>query len=315
MENRGHDGSSSSRADLGTSKEHRSDSRDLASESDKPALTGSSLTVRQLQASSRLILDTAKAPLTGTLGLQMPPKTSTGLGNFGRSALMSEVMPSQASQACCSKAAKTFSQQRTTANQDQHSTKAFEDFLASSPSQPLFSTGWVSSKPTAQIQLASSQEYSPDGAAVVQLLSTAEAVLDNPMPGDDDSLPHTDAVLLSEALFGPEGESTLVMDTKTWLDFTPDFVSDPNKRKLEMMLCMGTTDSAAAWRAWLQRWRHVLSGYTDEVWGYLASPLAEVGHSITRPSCRSADLPCMERIAVQRLRLMLAQIRGHEKAS
>ncbi|KAI1104142.1 hypothetical protein F4804DRAFT_307940 [Jackrogersella minutella] len=146
-----------------------------------------------------------------------------------------------------------------------------------------------------------------DGMDVVSLL-------DSGYDGSEEiNMPLTDGeqVALRYRLF--ENDETLrhPLQREQWedvLNFFPDFKSTGNGIQAYADL-LGTSDLEEARSIWINQWQHVLSSYTDEVWGDL-SPLVDVAReelsSLSKPREASPSRPK----ALRRLQQILTQVRG-----
>ncbi|KAK8019618.1 hypothetical protein PG990_004756 [Apiospora arundinis] len=154
-----------------------------------------------------------------------------------------------------------------------------------------------------------------DGVDVVKLLESTDY---NSVAEPDDSdtiLSPDEAASLRRALF-PDGESKRPRQHDIdWniLNFFPNFVADSSRQwgYTELPNHMGVTDPIEARDLWVNQWQHVLSDYTDEVWGDLGSLVDEARQEVEEASARdpdAADPPEMP--ALRRLRQVLNHIRG-----
>ncbi|OHE91760.1 hypothetical protein CORC01_12934 [Colletotrichum orchidophilum] len=95
------------------------------------------------------------------------------------------------------------------------------------------------------------------------------------------------------------------------LDFQPHFLEGDNIT--ELVQHFGVDDVLQARAMWMESWNDVLTGYTDEVWGDFGS-LAREAHQEIEEACEhgtaaTTDPSGMQ--ALQRLRQILAHVRGH----
>ncbi|KAG6223893.1 hypothetical protein E4U48_004223 [Claviceps purpurea] len=150
------------------------------------------------------------------------------------------------------------------------------------------------------------KQRSLDGIDVVELLSRPERC-EPPPRLEYDELTSVEAARLHEALFGSE------IPRPVWdqlLDFNADFCVRPETSSEECKAHMGTPNVKEARSIWLQQWSDVLSSYTNEVWGDLGSLAKDAEREIENSEqdnvASNAGL-----IALERLRLVLAHMRGH----
>ncbi|KAG6315196.1 hypothetical protein E4U22_008065 [Claviceps purpurea] len=150
------------------------------------------------------------------------------------------------------------------------------------------------------------KQRSLDGIDVVELLSRPERC-EPPPRLEYDELTSVEAARLHEALFGSE------IPRPVWdqlLDFDADFCVRPETSSEECKAHMGTPNVKEARSIWLQQWSDVLSSYTNEVWGDLGSLAKDAEREIENSEqdnvASNAGL-----IALERLRLVLAHMRGH----
>ncbi|GKT63700.1 hypothetical protein ColTof4_04717 [Colletotrichum tofieldiae] len=156
------------------------------------------------------------------------------------------------------------------------------------------------------------EQEARDGQQVIDLLSA---------PGElggfeaiDDSLQNfisqEEEESLRKALFSGSGDGP----TSYWtplLDFQPDFLQGGNVT--ELLQHFGVADPQQARVMWMDSWNDVLASYTDQVWGDLGSLAREAQREIQEAreqgTTSTADPSGMQ--ALQRLRQILAHIRGH----
>ncbi|KAI0966985.1 hypothetical protein F4678DRAFT_466070 [Xylaria arbuscula] len=190
---------------------------------------------------------------------------------------------------------------RSEAGQDRvNSEQGFSEFLGTAEDGSAKLRG---SSPIHQISHVEAAAMN-DGSDVVNLLETG------PVLEDDDDAPYmTDDELsaLRKALF-EEGSST----GTGWhdiLNFVPEFISqDGNDEQLAQHL--GVSNATEARDIWFNQWAHVLSSYTDEVWGDLG-PLVTAARQELQSLSSSPEAATAEGLnAVRRLRQILAYVQG-----
>ncbi|KAG6110139.1 hypothetical protein E4U13_005532 [Claviceps humidiphila] len=150
------------------------------------------------------------------------------------------------------------------------------------------------------------RQRSLDGIDVVELLSQPEGC-EAPPRLEYDELNPVEAARLHEALFGTE------IPRPIWdqlLDFNADFFVRPETSSEECKAHMGTPDVKEAHSIWLQQWSDVLSSYTSEVWGDLGSLAKDAEREIEKSEQDNVASNAGLR-ALERLRLVLAHVRGH----
>lgn len=189
--------------------------------------------------------------------------------------------------------------------------QAFDEFLSGETVLPTEDLRSWSRDSTAVVE----QELQ-DGAAVLDLLNSAsfQPELDAFGQDDDanldDGMTPQDADKLREALFGSTGNQF----QPRWddlLNFTPDFLNDTTGPSLDAQLHMGTSDPAEARSMWLRQWGDVLSAYTDQVWGDLGPLAAEARREVDELNAAAQNTQKPETKALERLRQILAHVRGH----
>ncbi|KAK8139928.1 hypothetical protein PG984_001051 [Apiospora sp. TS-2023a] len=154
-----------------------------------------------------------------------------------------------------------------------------------------------------------------DGMDVVKLLDGTDY---NSVTEPDEAnatLTQAEAADLRRALFHDEDSKEPKQHNIDWniLNFFPDFLSDGRPRwgYTELPNHMGVTDPIEARDLWVKQWQHVLSDYTDEVWGDLGSLVDEARHEVEEASTREPDATGPpEMPALRRLRQVLNHIRG-----
>ena len=154
-----------------------------------------------------------------------------------------------------------------------------------------------------------------DGLDVVKLLDSTDY---NPVIEPDESdvtLTPAEVADLRRALFPNKGSQEPKQHHIDWniLNFFPDFLSDGRPRwgYTELPNHMGATDPIEARDLWVKQWQHVLSDYTDEVWGDLGPLVDEARQEVEEASARKSDATGPpEMTALRRLRQVLSHIRG-----
>lgn len=191
---------------------------------------------------------------------------------------------------------------RSSAPASSETSDAFDSFLG--PQQlPIADAGVTRSGPSSL-----ERQQLEDGSDVVNLLSIPDDDMDFGL--DDDGLSPDEAERLRAALFSSQAQAPRSR-WDTLLDFVPSFISRPEDSS-ERVQYTGTKDPVAARDTWLQQWDDVLSSYTDEVWGDLG-PLVTAARAEVEELAHetSHGLPNGETKALDRLRLILAHVRGH----
>ncbi|EGY18513.1 uncharacterized protein VDAG_08847 [Verticillium dahliae VdLs.17] len=155
-------------------------------------------------------------------------------------------------------------------------------------------------------------QASRDGIEAVQLLSdpeTQDIITRDSLESTPVLSPHEIATLRL-ALFGENQSQTVERTGQGWdelLNFQPDFLIAGDRDASYQHL--GIRDPQRATRTWLADWRHVLSSYTDEVWGDLG-PLAEAARNeLNDTGDQISDSPPTDMRALGRLRQILAHVR------
>lgn len=95
----------------------------------------------------------------------------------------------------------------------------------------------------------------------------------------------------------------------TLLDPVHDMLPNLEDAQVTEML-FGTTDSESSRHQWLDQWRDVLASYTDEVWGDLGTLAGDAKAEVSRLLEDQSDQPNKDHQALDRLRLVLAHLRG-----
>ena len=184
--------------------------------------------------------------------------------------------------------------------------KSFDDFLGQVSLQPVLAFDALSSPHEMN---AVAQQQVSDGRAVLDLLSHPDELTWELEPNNEDQVSPATAQILRKALFSEANENQLPWDHL--LNFTPDFVRDPESRKWDQksvssaMVYTGTTDIEEARGLWLRQWSDVLSAYTDQVWGNLKPLVAQA-----KLETREQDEPTHENKALNRLRQILSHVRS-----
>ncbi|KAG5952412.1 hypothetical protein E4U58_000793 [Claviceps cyperi] len=151
------------------------------------------------------------------------------------------------------------------------------------------------------------KQRSLDGVDVVELLSRPERC-EPPPRLEYDELKPVEAARLHEALFGSE------IPRPIWdqlLDFNADFFVRPEISSEECKAHMGTPNVKEAGSIWLQQWSDVLLSYTNEVWGDLGSLAKDDAEREIEKSEQDNVASNAGLRALERLRLVLAHVRGH----
>lgn len=153
-----------------------------------------------------------------------------------------------------------------------------------------------------------------DGLAVVKLLDSGYEEVTRPEP--DVPLATEEARSLREALFGGSTnreEHGSATDWENILNLVPQFILTGNSSwdvGDEARGHLGTPDIAEARQIWADQWWDVLSRYTDDVWGDLGSLAQEAREEIRKVRESGGDASPAETKAIQRLRQILAHVRG-----
>ncbi|KZL80997.1 hypothetical protein CI238_09261 [Colletotrichum incanum] len=156
------------------------------------------------------------------------------------------------------------------------------------------------------------EQEARDGQQVIDLLTAPEEL--GGFEAIDDSLQtfisQEEEESLRKALFGSSGSGP----TSNWtplLDFHPDFLQGGNVT--DLLQHFGIADPQQARAMWMDSWNDVLASYTDQVWGDLGSLAREAQKEIQEAreqgTTSIADPGGMQ--ALQRLRQILAHVRGH----
>lgn len=180
----------------------------------------------------------------------------------------------------------------------------FSGFINHPGSLPL-------ANPTAAVDVerrAFFQTQSTDGAPVVDLLSQLdEEEAMAPEAGLDEDISPDTVQSLRAALFAANGHSHPV-SWDSLLNLTPDYVLHPAEGVGEAELHFGTSEHQAVREGWYQQWEHVLSAYTDQVWGDLLPLAAEARREVDELAQKGTDDEPQIPKALHRLKMILAHI-------
>lgn len=154
-----------------------------------------------------------------------------------------------------------------------------------------------------------------DGMDVVKLLDSTDYNSVAEPDEADVTLTPAEAAGLRRALFQDGDSKEPKQYNIDWniLNFFPDFLGDGRPRwgYTELPNHMGVTDPIEARNLWVKQWQHVLSDYTDEVWGDLGSLVDEARQEVEEASAREPDATGPpEMPALRRLQQVLNHIRG-----
>ncbi|KAF0318760.1 hypothetical protein GQ607_014047 [Colletotrichum asianum] len=204
---------------------------------------------------------------------------------------------------------------RPTSLQSRHSSSVaehqFVDFMdaqagpddVSRPRQPK---ALISSQ--LSVKSAVSEQEARDGQQVMDLLDTPSELHmfdDNDSCEESSVSPYTKSSL-RKALFGAsEGTSS------SWtmlLDFQPNLLMGDNLAEIQHHF--GDVDPEQAKELWMDSWRDVFTSYTDEVWGDLGSLVREAQKEVERAREHGQGQGRTDMKALQRLRQILAHVRG-----
>ncbi|KAK7924626.1 hypothetical protein PG985_006680 [Apiospora marii] len=201
---------------------------------------------------------------------------------------------------------------------------AFSAFLDGESAQPIISfptagracaEDHLNNNPTVVKTTAMAGQAQADGMDVVKLLDSTDYNSVTEPDEADVTLTSAEAAGLRRALFQNEDSQESRQHHIDWniLNFFPDFLSDGRRRwgYTELPNHMGVTDPIEARDLWVKQWQHVLSDYTDEVWGDLGSLVDEARQEVEEASAREPDATGPpEMPALRRLRQVLNHIRG-----
>ncbi|KAG6010193.1 hypothetical protein E4U21_007670 [Claviceps maximensis] len=180
----------------------------------------------------------------------------------------------------------------------------FNAFAEGSGTGELVHLGQMMTQPPKPAEL--SQQSDTDGIDVVRLLSQPERREPSP-PLEHCDLTPVEAARLQVELFGSETGSP------SWdqlLNFNAEFLVNPERFTTECEAFMGTSNVEEARSVWLHQWNGVLSSYTNEVWGHLGPLMMAAKSEIAKIDHDKVDSRCRVQ-ALERLRLVLAHLRGH----
>ena len=152
------------------------------------------------------------------------------------------------------------------------------------------------------------QQEARDGSAVVDLLSQEEELPSGTEVGEDVPLSREESARLRKALFDT-GSSWPFWDQM--LNFTPNALTLPTDGGEQAHALVGMPEADTARTVWLRQWNDVLSSYTDAVWGDLGPLVEEAKHEVEELEDTEMSGNMAEAKAVERLRLVLAHVRGH----
>lgn len=171
-------------------------------------------------------------------------------------------------------------------------------------------------------RISPNSEYAEtDGMEVVKLL---DAGYDEVMqPKDDVPFTRDEAATLRAALFGNVGPTNgglpLTKEEKIslldkFIDFVPDFISRDGdvSGHSERSSHLGLTDPVEAKQAWAFSWHDVMRNYHEEVWGDITPLVREASEEIRKLSESQENASPSDLKALQRLRQILAHIRGSQ---
>ncbi|KAK7418317.1 hypothetical protein QQZ08_011304 [Neonectria magnoliae] len=275
-------------------------------EKDTAAGASSSITAR-LQASGRLAFNA----VTGgpdLAGQQVGGKGTTSFGSVDRAS--STVGEASSNRPRTGGMGESIRMQSPLDSSE--ASQAFNEFVGSESS--LGFEPRHHHQPNQRETISVADQERADGAAVVDFLNDTSE-MDSVVVGahsdtaDDDDLTPEAATKLRETLFN---STRLDSYWDGMLNFTPDFLSQPDASAEDVQLHMGTRDVDKALSIWLQQWGDVLSSYTDQVWGEL-EPLAAGARREVEQLTSSEAVPnrSSETKALDRLRQILAHVRGH----
>ncbi|KAI0140168.1 hypothetical protein F4776DRAFT_615768 [Hypoxylon sp. NC0597] len=146
-----------------------------------------------------------------------------------------------------------------------------------------------------------------DGMDVVDLLDSGyDQVEDTPVFLTDD-----ERIALRHRLFESGETSRHPSPREQWediLNFFPEIKSNGNGIQ-EYANLLGTSDPEEARNIWINQWQHVLSSYTDEVWGDL-SPLVKMAREELTSLSKSREASPSKPKALRRLQQILYHVRG-----
>ncbi|KAG6038686.1 hypothetical protein E4U41_003880 [Claviceps citrina] len=149
------------------------------------------------------------------------------------------------------------------------------------------------------------EQSSMDGVDVAELLSQPEKNDISPLSEDDDPT-SLEAARLQETIF-LSGNAWPFWDQL--LNLNADFLVRPDLFAAECEAYLGISNLTEARSIWLQQWNDVLSSYTDEVWGNLGALAKDAKSELVKLEQDVNGTPSVK--ALERLRLLLAHVRGH----
>jgi hypothetical protein len=155
---------------------------------------------------------------------------------------------------------------------------------------------------------AFSDTQAADGSAVVELLSRWDDSDTLPLEADLDQDVSTDTVQSLRAALFSTSDHTCPVQWDSLLNLTPDYVLNPTEASSSAELHFGTSDGHAVREGWYQQWEHVLSAYTDQVWGDLLPLAVEARREVDELSQQPPEAEAHVPKALNRLRMILAHI-------
>ncbi|KAK0733351.1 hypothetical protein B0T26DRAFT_669767 [Lasiosphaeria miniovina] len=191
--------------------------------------------------------------------------------------------------------------------------KAEAVMKVSGPDREPRQTNWGHRYPA----LSAAEQETVDGANVVALLSAAGSLEPDLFEPADETMSRSDLSSLRRALFGEAivGDKTSSVAWDSVLNFIPDYLrvgeSSRPAAADDLATHLGTTDSGAAWQAWIGQWSQILTGYQDEIWGDLGSLAEEARLEVQKLSKAPPNQkPPNEPTALLRLRAILGHLRS-----
>ena len=269
--------------------------------------------VDRLHASGKLALKTLTGSDTDATPSAMPGQKVTA-SSSRPSPMLGEASSSASSQR---KATRMGESMRVATHTD-NSSEAFDSFINLPANHDgLLSGGRLQNLAVQGPGISVAEQEESDGAAVVQLLSLPDDPAEFMPPEDEhDGLSPSEAARLREALFDSSSTSSRAIAWDQLLNFNPEFISLPDATSsIDAKLHTGTADVSISQSIWLQQWGDVLSAYTDEVWGDLGPLASEARREIGQMADEgpaSLGQESSETRALDRLRLILAHVRGHQ---
>ncbi|KAG6018415.1 hypothetical protein E4U43_001514 [Claviceps pusilla] len=180
----------------------------------------------------------------------------------------------------------------------------FDAFAKGSGTGELVHLGHIIAQPAQPAKLL--QQSNIDGFDVVSLLSQPESP-ETPAQSDHYDLSPVETVRLQEGLLRSEPGWPF---WEQLLNFNAEFLVRPERFIAECEAHLGTSDFEEARSIWLNQWTEVLTSYTNEVWGDLG-PLAQAAKIEIAKLDQDKANGCPSIQALERLRLVLAHVRGH----